>query len=68
MKFEVYIHKDKHIEAVTWCEQQFGERWVAIDHKTGRWCCFWAGREKFSYYRFYFQDEQDCALFMLRWL
>ena len=53
--------------ARTWCEQQFGKRYEAVDNKQGRWACFWAGRDHPSHYRFHFTDEQDRMWFVLRW-
>lgn len=54
-------------EADAWCTEKFGKRWSAIDNRTGTWCCFWAGGEKPGHYRWYFTNEQDVVLFLLRW-
>jgi hypothetical protein len=50
-----------------WCTEKFGKRWSALDNRDGRWCCYWAGRENPGYYRWYFRDEKDLVLFLLRW-
>ena len=64
---EVLVHKDLHRPAGRWCEQQFGRRWEAIGHRSGRWCMFWAGPNDSNKYRFCFADEQDMMWFMLQW-
>ena len=64
---EVLIDSEKHNKAARWCAQQFGQRWEAIGHRSGRWCLFWAGRNQPGKYRFCFAYEQDLLLFILRW-
>lgn len=64
---EVLVHKDLHNAAGRWCEEQFGQRWEAIGHRSGRWSMFWAGRNDFDKYRFCFALEQDMIWFVLRW-
>lgn len=64
---EVLVHKNLHRAAGHWCEQQFGQRWEAISHRSGRWAMFWAGRDNFDKYSFCFAEEQDMVWFKLRW-
>ena len=59
-------NKDYHAMS-TWCTEQFGKRWSAIDHRDGKWCCFWGGRENFGHYCWHFSNEEDLILFLLRW-
>lgn len=68
LPYEVIIHKSKHHEAESWCRERFGPRWEALGNKNGTWCCFWAGRERFSAYRYHFANDKDMVLFSLRWL
>lgn len=64
----VYLKKNRYgYEIDAWCKNQFGEEWSAIDNHDGKWCCFWAGRERPGYYRWQFTNEQDMVLFLLRW-
>lgn len=65
---EVLIHKDNHVPAGQWCEEQLGQRWEAVGYRSGRWCMFWAGRNDFDKYRFCFATEHDLMWFKLRWL
>lgn len=69
LPYEVFISKDAHREAEAWCREQFGKRWEAIGNRTGIWCCFWSGfRDKNAgKYRYYFQNERDYLMFILRW-
>lgn len=64
---EVIIPKSQHHEAVAWCHEHFGARWASMDNLSGRWCCFWAGRERFGHYRYHFADEQAAVMFALKW-
>jgi hypothetical protein len=63
-------NKNHGIGPITkWCEEQFGERWEALDWRQQRnWTCFWAGRDNHSCYDFYFRHEVDAVLFTLRWI
>ena len=63
----VFTGKANHWKATDWCTKQFGKRWDVIDNRDGTWCCFWAGREKFGSYRWYFENECDAIWFKLRW-
>jgi hypothetical protein len=66
---EVLIDSGKHNDAARWCAEQFGRRWEAIGHRSGRWCLFWAGPGAGpGKYRFCFALEQDMLVFMLRWV
>ena len=65
--YEVIIHKSRYYEADAWCCEHFGPRWTATSNKDGKWCCFWAGRERFGGYRYHFADERDMLLFSLKW-
>jgi hypothetical protein len=65
--YEVLIHKDRHQDAMKWCEEQFDTRWQAVGNRAGIWCVFWAGRDHFDQYRFCFVYEQDYVWFLLRW-
>lgn len=66
--YEVLVHRDVQREATRWCGEQFGERWDPIDNRGGIWSVFLDGRDDFSTYRYIFTNEQDVALFILRWL
>ena len=52
--------------AEDWCRKQFGKRWTALD-QTGRWACFWGGRNDHSRYRFCFAESKDAVFFALKW-
>lgn len=69
LPYEVFISKDQHREAEAWCREKFGPRWEATGYRQGIWCCFWAGfRGPHSgKYRYYFQNDKDAMLFILRW-
>lgn len=57
-------------EATDWCTQQFGQRWSIMDNRQGVWCCFWRGfrnSDRAAAYEWYFQNEQDALMFLLRW-
>ena len=56
--------------ATEWCEQQFGQRWSAVDNRQGRWCCFWRGPRAPdpARWEWLFEHEQDAVLFSLKWL
>ncbi len=55
-------------ETEQWCTKCFGPRWNAIHMKTGRWTCFWQGRNAPKCYIWHFKNEQDAMLFSLVWL
>lgn len=55
-------------EASSWCEEQFGPRWSVVDNRQGVWCCFWRGRESPGMYEWYFKNERDALMFMLKWM
>jgi hypothetical protein len=64
-------NKDHGIGPMTkWCEEQFGERWSAIDRTDSdrNWTCFWCGNHMPAFYDFYFRHEADAIMFSLRWL
>ena len=52
--------------AEDWCFKHFGERWTALD-QTGRWACFWGGRNDPARYRFCFAESRDAVFFALKW-
>jgi len=56
--------------ATEWCEEQFGERWVATQNRNGKWCVFWAGTRSKNpgTYEWFFENDQDAAMFALRWI
>lgn len=56
----------RHYAAEDWCLEQFGKRWTALD-QTGRWACFWAGKNDPARYRFCFAESQDAVFFALKW-
>ena len=56
----------RHYAAEEWCRKQFGKRWTALV-QTGRWACFWAGRNDPGRYRFCFAQSQDAVFFALKW-
>lgn len=59
--------QEDHFEISEWCEDQFGPRWEAVNYRDGNWCVFWAGREFPKSYKWYFKNEKDAMLFVLRW-
>lgn len=65
--YEFILPKKDHWAMVEWCTQRFGPRWEAIGHREGIWCSFWAGREHFEMYKWYFKNAQDATIFLLRW-
>jgi hypothetical protein len=54
-------------EVTKWCQEQWGERWCPITNPTGRWACFWTGKNNPITYRHCFAHERDMTLFILRW-
>ena len=52
--------------AEDWCVEHFGKRWTALD-QTGRWACFWGGRNDPKRYRFCFAESKDAMIFALKW-
>ena len=52
--------------AEDWCLEQLGKRWTALD-QTGRWACFWGGRNDPARYRFCFAESRDAVFFALKW-
>jgi 1,4-alpha-glucan branching enzyme len=56
-----------HRSLISWCEEQWGERWNPITNREGLWACFWTGRSLPMSYRYCFADERDQILFILRW-
>lgn len=58
---------EQHWEATNWCEQQFGPRWSAVSNRSGEWCVFWGGVDSPRNYHWYFLNEQDVTMFVLRW-
>lgn len=53
--------------AASWCEGKFGEKWNAMDQQVGTWSIFWGGVDHPLKYDWYFLNEKDLALFLLRW-
>ena len=53
--------------ATSWCEEKFGVKWHATDQQVGTWTIFWAGVDHPGKYDWYFLNEKDLALFLLRW-
>lgn len=70
LPYEVYISKENHRAAEVWCREKFGPRWSALDNKQGIWCVFWAGTRSKNpgSYRYYFLNEQDYLMFILKWI
>ena len=68
LPYTVRIHKTQSRKAMHWCEQNLGPRWEAIGNKNGIWCCFWAGRDDYEHYNFYFLNERDMIWVALKWL
>ena len=56
----------RHYAAEDWCFKHFGKRWTALD-QTGRWACFWGGRNDPARYRFCFAESRDAVFFALKW-
>ena len=56
----------RHYAAEDWCRKHFGKRWTALA-QTGRWACFWAGRNDPARYRFCFAESKDAVFFALKW-
>lgn len=54
----------------SWCHQQFGKRFAAIDRVNfgvdGTWQCTWEGGG-LSTYTFSFDHDLDAVMFALRW-
>ena len=57
----------EHWAMTNWCEENFGSRWSAVDNHSGAWCCFWAGLADPKAYNWYFSNQKDLVMFMLRW-
>ena len=60
------INRGNDSAAEDWCRKQFGKRWTALD-QTGRWACFWGGRNDPSRYRFCFAESRDAVFFAVKW-
>ena len=56
----------RHYAAEDWCFKHFGKRWTALV-QTGRWACFWGGRNDPERYRFCFAQSRDAVFFALKW-
>jgi hypothetical protein len=69
LPYEVFIDKQHHIYANSWCKERWGPQWSVIDNRDGIWSCFWAGSRgpQAGKYRYIFENEQDAMLFILRW-
>lgn len=65
--YEVMIHKSNHLPAEAWCRERFGPRWSVTENRNGSWCCFWGGRERLDHFRYYFANDRDMVMFLLRW-
>jgi hypothetical protein len=63
----VFVKRDQHRRAITWCREHLGSRWDIIDNRSGQWTCFWAGIEDHDRYRFYFATAEDAVVFSLKW-
>lgn len=61
------------LDAIRWCEQQFGTRLRDVENTDAVWCYSWEwtdnweGPDRFDYYNFHFQNDQDAVLFTLMW-
>lgn len=62
------LSDNNHWETTSWCNEHFGECWSVTGNRTGVWCCFWRGLESPGMYEWYFENEQDAARFVLRWM
>lgn len=58
---------DSQWAASAWCTEKFGERWSVTDNRKGVWCWGLCGRDVPGSYEWYFQNEDDATLFLLRW-
>jgi hypothetical protein len=67
LPYSIRIHKSKHHDVERWCEQNLGPRWSVTGNRQGKWTCFWAGREDFACYNFYFAGEEDLVWVALKW-
>lgn len=65
--YQAITFKTNHWEATEWCEKNFGPRWEAIDNRNGSWCTFWKGRGIPGSYEWYFEQEKDYLMFLLKW-
>ena len=76
-KIDVMPTISMRIAMGSWCEDQFGLPWQAVDNRDGRWCFFWAyagnpwtaipyGCGAYAY-RLQFREQADAVLFALRW-
>jgi len=54
-------------DAEQWCEENIGTRWSVVSMNVGNWACFWQGREEPTHYKWYFKNESDAMLFILKW-
>ena len=54
-------------KAVDWCMKNLGPRWSPIDNRNGIWACFWNARSIPKSYDWYFLNEKDATMFLLRW-
>jgi hypothetical protein len=63
------VQTDKKVvhEAEHWCVTQWGPRWEAVGNRTGTWCLFWAGRDRFNNYQWWFETEEQRMWFTLKW-
>jgi hypothetical protein len=66
LEHEIMIDYDKLYAAEDWCRKQFGKPWTALV-QTGRWACFWGGRNDPGRYRFCFAESKDAVFFALKW-
>ncbi len=69
LPYEVVIHKSRQRDAERWCRENLGPRWEVTGNRDGIWCCFWEGfrGEHAGKYRYYFANEGDTIMFILRW-
>lgn len=69
LEYEVWVRRDRHRQAETWCRENLGQRWSVVDNRDGIWCCFWAGfrSPEPGMYRYYFKNSEDALVFSLRW-
>lgn len=62
---EIKIDRDRYAEQTTmirWCESEFGEWQVRNGLER------WGVTQSFGYAHFYFREEEDATVFVLRWL
>lgn len=65
--YKFLLPLQNHSESIEWCTDHFGKRWSVVDNREGTWCVFWRGKNKPVMYEWYFQNEQDAVLFLLKW-